>query len=121
MVSTPITGKYQEQSAILPISLNMAVLRIVIIVRIPESGNCKKSPILRTSGNQALKEQLLSIGETGAQGPAPALITIPVYHARTRLSRLPLKNSGLSGACQNRPPKNSCSITWFLACFGAQV
>ena len=31
--------------------------------------------------------------------PGLALITIPVYHARTRLFRLPLKNSGLSGAC----------------------
>ena len=32
-----ITGKCQEQSAIFPISVNMAVLRIVIIVRISES------------------------------------------------------------------------------------
>ena len=34
-----ITGKYQEQSVILPVSVNMAFLRTVIIVRIPESGN----------------------------------------------------------------------------------
>ena len=34
-----ITGKYQEQSAILQVSVNMAVLRIVIIVRFPELGN----------------------------------------------------------------------------------
>ena len=42
--------------------------------------------------------------------PGLALVTIPVYHAHTGLSRLPLKNSGLSGACQNQPLKNSCSI-----------
>ena len=29
------------------------------------------------------------------------------------------KNSGLSGACQNQPLKNSCSITSFFACFEA--
>ena len=40
--SYAITGKYQEQSAILPVSVNMAVLRIVIIVRITESGNRKR-------------------------------------------------------------------------------
>ena len=33
-----ITGKYQEHSPILPIIVNMAVLRIVMIVRTPESG-----------------------------------------------------------------------------------
>ena len=48
-----INGKYQEQSAILPISMNMALLRIVIIVRIPESGNRKNFMILRTSGKEA--------------------------------------------------------------------
>ena len=42
-----ITGKYQEQSAILPVSVNMTVLRIVMIVRIPESGNRKSPRFLR--------------------------------------------------------------------------
>ena len=32
-----ITGKCHEQSAILPVSVNMAVLRIVMIIRISES------------------------------------------------------------------------------------
>ena len=41
-----ITGKYQEQSVILPTSVNMAILRIVIIVRIPESGNRKNRRFL---------------------------------------------------------------------------
>ena len=35
------TSKYQEQSMILPISVNMAVLRIVMIIRITESGKLK--------------------------------------------------------------------------------
>ena len=48
-----ITGKYHEQSAILPMSVNLAVLRIAIVVRIPVSGNRKILTILRTSGNQA--------------------------------------------------------------------
>ena len=34
-----ITGIYQEQLPILPGSVNMAVLRIVIMVRMPESGD----------------------------------------------------------------------------------
>ena len=38
-----ITGKYHEQSAILPMSVNLAVLRIATVVRIPESGN-RKNP-----------------------------------------------------------------------------
>ena len=50
-----ITGKSQEQSGILPISVNILVLRIVIILRIAES--VRKNPrfltILRTSGSQA--------------------------------------------------------------------
>ena len=45
-----ITGKYQEQSAILPISVNMAILRIVMIVRIPESGNRNDPRFLRFLG-----------------------------------------------------------------------
>ena len=49
-----ITGKHQGQLAILPISVNMAVLRIVMTVTIPELGN-RKNQNLRTSGNQALK------------------------------------------------------------------
>ena len=33
-----ITGKYHEKSAILPVGVNLAVLRIAIAVRIPVSG-----------------------------------------------------------------------------------
>ena len=36
-----ITGKYHVQSAILPMSVYLAVLRIAIVVRIPVSGNPK--------------------------------------------------------------------------------
>ena len=50
--------------------------------------------------------------------PGPALIKILVYHARTRLSRLPLKIVDYLGTCQNRPLKSR--ITWFLTCFAAQ-
>ena len=45
-----ITGKYQEQSAILPMSVNLAVLRIAIVVRIPVSGNRKTPRFLRFLG-----------------------------------------------------------------------
>ena len=38
-----ITSKYHEQSAILPMSVNLAVMRIAIVVRIPVSGN-RKNP-----------------------------------------------------------------------------
>ena len=45
-----IASKYQEQFAILPISVNMTVLRIVMIVRISESRNRKNPRFLRFSG-----------------------------------------------------------------------
>ena len=45
-----ITGKYHEQSAILLISVNLAVLRIAIVVRIPASGNRKNPRFLRFLG-----------------------------------------------------------------------
>ena len=49
-----ITGNCHEHSAILPISVNLALLRIAIVVRIPVSGKGILT-ILRTSGNQAEK------------------------------------------------------------------
>ena len=45
-----ITGKYHEQSAILPINVNLAVLRIAIVVRIPVSENPKNPQFLRFLG-----------------------------------------------------------------------
>ena len=45
-----ITGKCHEQSAILPMSVNLAVLRIAIVVRIPVSGNRKNPRLLRFLG-----------------------------------------------------------------------
>ena len=42
-----ITEKYKEQSAILSTGVNMAALRIVIIVRIPEFGNLKNHRFLQ--------------------------------------------------------------------------
>ena len=43
-----ITGKYHEQSAILPMSVNLTVLRIAILVRIPVSGNRKNPQFLES-------------------------------------------------------------------------
>ena len=45
-----VTGKYHEQSAILPMSVNLAVLRIAVVVRIPVSGNRKNPGFLRFLG-----------------------------------------------------------------------
>ena len=41
-----ITGIYHEQSEILPISVNLAVLRIAVVVRILVSGNRKNARFL---------------------------------------------------------------------------
>ena len=38
-----ITNEYHKQSAILPVSVNLAILRITIIIRIPELRNCKNA------------------------------------------------------------------------------
>ena len=67
----PIAGKHMEQSAILPVSVNMAVLRIVMIVRIPESGNRKNLTIFRTSRNQALAESSIHTGNTCSEVHTP--------------------------------------------------
>ena len=48
-----ITCENHEQSAIRPMSVNLAVLRIAIVVRIPAQGNGILT-ILRTSENQVL-------------------------------------------------------------------
>ena len=58
-----ITGKYHEQSAILPMSVNLAVLRIAIVVTIPVSGNRENSRFLRFFGRVGtrLKEPGLSV------------------------------------------------------------
>ena len=45
-----IAGKYNEQSEILPMSVNQAVLRMAIVVRIPISGNRKNSQFLQFLG-----------------------------------------------------------------------
>ena len=45
-----ITGKYHEQSAILLMSVNLTVIRITIVVRIPVSGNRKNPRFLRFLG-----------------------------------------------------------------------
>ena len=45
-----IIDKYHDQSAILPMSVNLAVLRIAIVVRIPVSENRKSPQFLRFLG-----------------------------------------------------------------------
>ena len=44
------TDKYHEQSAILPMSVNLAVLRIAVVVRIPVSENRKTPRFFRFLG-----------------------------------------------------------------------
>ena len=56
------TGKYREQSAILPRSVNLAVLRIAMVVRIPVLRN-RILTIFMTSGNQASNCIGVSISE----------------------------------------------------------
>ena len=51
------TGKYREQPAILPMSVNLVVLRIAIVVRIPVSGNLKNPRFLRFLGQVGTRLQ----------------------------------------------------------------
>ena len=55
-----ITSKYHEQSAILPISVNLAVLRIAVVVRISKSGNRKNPRFLRFLKHEGSRLKLLS-------------------------------------------------------------
>ena len=50
-----VLSQASQTSVIFTMSVNLAVLRIAIVVRIPVSGN----RILRTNGNQALELQIL--------------------------------------------------------------
>ena len=73
-----ITGKYHGQSAILPMSVNLAVLRTAIVVRIPVSGNRKNhdlididdhiTPCLHDIGLLFMSDRFVNPVQTNAPG-----------------------------------------------------
>ena len=55
------TGKYYEQSAILPVSVHLDVLRIAVVVRIAVSGNRKNPRFLRFLGQVGTRLNIIGI------------------------------------------------------------